>query len=173
MIDEYLDITRLESGARLLQPAPVCIESLLERVLLLLDPVAAQRQIRLARRFAPNLPTLVADGDLLSRAVTNLVANAIKFSPAKSEVRVAARAEDDAVWIEVSDRGCGIPPESLPRIFEKFYRVPRVEEGEAPGTGLGLAFVREIAEMHGGRILAQSETGVGSVFSLKLPLNES
>jgi len=172
MIDEYLDITRLESGARPLQLVPVRVASLLERTLMLLDPVAEQRGMRIVRRLAPQLPMLVADGDLIARAVTNLVANAIKFSPPHGEVIVTARVEGDALWIEVGDQGCGIPAESLPRVFDKFYRAPHVGEfdDDAPGAGLGLAFVREIAEMHGGRVTVESEVGVGSVFTLRLPL---
>ena len=177
MIDEYLDLTRLESGARPLHCAPLAIVPLLERALLLLEPVAAQTGIRLVRRLPPGLPLVNADADLLARAVTNLVANALKFSPphreVPAEVLVEARTDVDALRIEVTDQGSGIPPAALPHIFEKFYRVPRVTvEGEevAPGTGLGLAFVRECAEQHGGRVTVTSEEGSGSTFTLWLRL---
>jgi PAS domain S-box-containing protein len=170
MIDDYLDITRLESGARPLRLTPVRVAPLIERALLMLDPIAAQREIRILRRFAPNLPALLADADLIAQAVTNLVANAIKYSPCKTEVFVEARQDFEALWIEVIDHGYGIPSDVTGRIFEKFYRVPRIEDADVPGTGLGLAFVREIAEMHGGRITVESEPGVGSTFSLRLPL---
>ena len=170
MINDYLDITRLESGARPLRLAPARIAPLVERALLMLDPLAEQRDVRILRRFAPNLPSLFVDTDLLAQAVTNLVANAIKYSDSPSEIVVELRADGDALWIEVDDRGHGIPAESLSRIFEKFYRVPRLEDADVPGTGLGLAFVREIAEKHGGRVNVESQEGVGSVFSLRLPL---
>jgi signal transduction histidine kinase len=170
MIDEYLNITRLESGAQQLRMSPVRIAPVLERSLLMLDPVAGQRRIRLTRRLAPNLPPLVADGDLLGRAVTNLVANAIKYSATGTEVVVEARAESGSIRIDVADQGCGIPAEDLARVFEKFYRVPRVENVDVPGTGLGLALVREIAELHGGRVSVESEVGVGSTFTLRLPV---
>ncbi|HMY76745.1 MAG TPA: ATP-binding protein, partial [Blastocatellia bacterium] len=125
----------------------------------------------IVRRIAPNLPALSADADLLSRAVTNLISNAVKFSPENSEVILTATAEDGELRIEVADSGCGIPADALPRIFEKFYRVPRPLEtdAEVPGNGLGLALVREIAERHGGRVTVESEPGVGSVFRLRLP----
>jgi signal transduction histidine kinase/CHASE2 domain-containing sensor protein len=174
MIDEYLDITRLESGARPLRLAPVRVAALLDRALLMLEPIAAQREIRILRRFAPNLPAVLADADLLARAVSNLVTNAIKYSPAKTEVILETRLSGergDELKIEVADHGYGIPPGDLERIFEKFYRVPRVEDADVPGTGLGLAFVREVAELHGGRITVESELGVGSVFTLHLPIN--
>lgn len=176
MIDEYLDLTRLESGARPLRCAPLAVGPLLERALLLLEPVAAQSGIRLVRRLPPGLPLLNADADLLARAVTNLVANALKFSPPQREVIIEARADEDTLRIEVTDQGSGIPAAALPHIFEKFYRVPRAPsagqtiEDAAPGTGLGLAFVRECAEQHGGRVTVTSEEGVGSTFTLWLSL---
>jgi signal transduction histidine kinase/CHASE2 domain-containing sensor protein len=177
MIDEYLDLTRLESGARPLRCTPLAIGPLLERALLLLEPVAAQSGIRLVRRLPPGLPLLNADADLLARAVTNLVANALKFSPPQREVLVEVRADNEDLLLEVTDQGSGIPAAALPHVFEKFYRVPRAPsagqtaEDAAPGTGLGLAFVRECAEQHGGRVTVTSEEGVGSTFTLWLPLN--
>ncbi|HEV7373395.1 MAG TPA: CHASE2 domain-containing protein [Pyrinomonadaceae bacterium] len=171
MINDYLDITKLESGARPLRLVPVRIAPLIERVLLLLDPLAAQREIRIVRRLAPNLPALLADADLIAQALTNLIANAIKYSPVKTEIIVEGRTSSEALLIEVADHGYGIPAEAIQRIFEKFYRVPRVEDADAPGTGMGLPLVREIIELHGGRVTVESEPGVGSTFSVCLPLS--
>jgi len=170
MIDDYLNITTLESGARPLRLVPVRITSLVERVVLLLDPLAVEREIRIVSRLAPNLPALLSDVDLISQALTNLIANAIKYSPAKSTILVEARTTGEAVLIEVADNGYGIPANALPHIFEKFYRVPRVEDDSVPGTGLGLPIVREIVELHGGRVKVESEQGIGSTFSIYLPL---
>ena len=143
---------------------------LIERVLLLLNPLAAQRDIRIVRHLAPDLPVLLADADLIAQALTNLIANAIKYSPVKTEITVEARDAVGSLLVEVSDHGYGISADALPRIFEKFYRVPNVEDTDVPGTGLGLALVREIVELHGGRIMVHSEPGVGSTFSVRLPL---
>jgi PAS domain S-box-containing protein len=173
MITEYLDITRLESGATEVRLSPVRVESLVERILLLLDPVAARGGIRLVRRFSRSLPPLLADPDLVSRAVENLVSNAIKYSPSGTEVTVSADGDQSAVWIDVTDRGYGISQPDLTRIFEKFYRVPRVQDAGVPGTGLGLALVREIAELHGGSVTVKSEVGAGSTFSLRIPRGEA
>jgi PAS domain S-box-containing protein len=173
MISEYLDITRLESGATAMRPAAVRAEHLLERTLLLLDPVAGKRRIRLLRRFAADLPPLLADPDLLSRAFENLVSNAIKYSPEGSEVTISTAADEECIVIEVADQGYGIPAADLGRIFEKFYRVPRVEDAGTPGTGLGLAFVREIAELHRGSVSVRSDAGRGSTFTLRLPRTEA
>jgi len=170
MISDYLDITRLESGVRTLRLAPVRLEALIERALLMLDPLAAQRRIQLVRQFAPDLPPLLADADLLARAVTNLVANAIKYSPPDTEVTITAGADSDSTWIEVADHGWGIAPDDLEHIFEKFYRVARIEDADVPGSGLGLALVREVAELHGGKVSATSELGSGSTFSLRFPV---
>jgi signal transduction histidine kinase len=104
--------------------------------------------------------------------VTNLIDNAIKFSPANSTVTVSAHTDAPAMVIEVADQGNGISPEYLSSIFEKFYRVPRVTDVDVPGTGLGLALVREVAELHGGRVSVESRLGAGSVFSLCLPLQK-
>jgi two-component system, OmpR family, phosphate regulon sensor histidine kinase PhoR len=170
LIDDYLNITRLESGTQPLRRTPVRPAQIIERALLLLDSMAAQREIRLVRRLIPNLPALLLDADLLAQALTNLVSNALKYSPAQNEVIVSASVGEGALKIEVADHGCGIPAASLPHIFEKFYRVPRLEQADIPGAGLGLALVREIAELHGGRVTVESEVGVGSLFTLQLPL---
>ena len=173
MISEYLDITRLESGVTVLRPSPLHLETLIEHVLVMLDPVAGQRGIRLVRNFAAGLPALVGDADLLSRAVENLVSNAIKYSPGGTDVTVSASNDDSAFSIQVADQGYGIPEAGLARIFEKFYRVPRVQDADVPGTGLGLSLVREIAELHGGSVTVRSEVNAGSTFTLRLPLAET
>jgi PAS domain S-box-containing protein len=171
MIDDYLDLTRLESGARAPRLAFHRVESLVEQNLLLLDPVAARRGVTLTRGFAPDLPPILVDADLFTRALTNLVANAIKYSPSNTEVVISARIGEENIFIAVADEGYGIPPEHQASVFEKFFRVPSVEDAETPGAGLGLAFVREIAELHGGRVTVESQSGAGSIFTLRLPLN--
>jgi PAS domain S-box-containing protein len=170
MIDEYLDITRLEAGARPLRKTPLRVDAQIERVLLLLDPLASSRNIAITREFERNLPVVMADADLLGEAVTNVIANAIKYSPRGTQIRVSARTDRNDLLIAVADKGYGIAPQDLKRIFEKFYRVPRVETADEPGTGLGLAFVREIMDSHGGYVTVESELGTGSTFTLHLPV---
>jgi len=169
MIDEYLDITALEAGSRPLRKIPLRVEALVERILLLLEPLAASRGIPITCAFDRDLPVVLADSDLLARAVTNVIANAIKYSPSGKEVKVVVRLEDVEMLIEVKDNGYGISREDLKRIFEKFYRVPRAENADQPGTGLGLALVKEIMESHGGQVHVESEMGAGSTFALRLP----
>jgi signal transduction histidine kinase/CHASE2 domain-containing sensor protein len=170
MITDYLDITRLESGATGLRNTPVKLDVLLQRILLLLEPLAAQRGIRLVLTPAAGLPAFFADADLLGRAVENLVSNAIKYSPDNTQVTVSAARDGESVAILVADQGYGIPEADLARVFEKFYRVPRVEDAGVPGTGLGLALVREIAELHGGTVTVASKINQGSTFTLRIPL---
>jgi signal transduction histidine kinase/CHASE2 domain-containing sensor protein len=170
MIDEYLDITRLEAGARPLRKMPLRVEALIERVLLLLDPLASSRGIPITREFDKNLPAVMADADLLAQAVTNVIANAIKYSPRGRQIRVSVRTDRNDLLIAVADKGYGIASQDVKRIFEKFYRVSRVEKTDEPGTGLGLAFVREIMDSHGGYATVESELGTGSTFTLHLPV---
>jgi signal transduction histidine kinase len=170
MIDEYLDITRLEAGARPLRKMPLRVQPLVERALLLLDPLASSRGVPITCEFDRDLPVVMADPDLLSQAVTNVVANAIKYSPPAGEIRVSVRTDGADLLIEVADKGYGIAPEHVKRIFEKFYRVPRMENADEPGTGLGLTFVREIMDSHGGYVTVESEVGTGSTFTLRLPV---
>lgn len=168
MITDYLDIARLESGATVLRSSPFRLETLIERTLLLLDPIASAREIRLNRVYG-DVEAVIADPDLIARAVSNLVSNAIHYSSAGSEITVSTRSDPGSAVIDVRDEGYGIAPEYRERIFEKFYRVPRLEDADSPGTGLGLALVREIAELHGGTVRFSSELGAGSTFSLSIP----
>ncbi len=170
MVNEYLDITRLESGAQKARFAPVNIDNLVEQTLLLLEPLAAGRGIKIVRRFAALPPNINADAELLARAVTNVVANAIKYSPDKTTVTIETSSDERELKIIVGDEGSGISAEHLPRIFEKFYRVPRRQSAaEVAGTGLGLALMREIVELHGGRINVASESPEGLLFTIILP----
>ncbi|HWS82692.1 MAG TPA: hybrid sensor histidine kinase/response regulator [Ktedonobacteraceae bacterium] len=112
------------------------------------------------------------DAERISQVILNLLANARKYSPARSPIHVSLKRLDDLCIISVRDQGVGIPPEELPQIFERFYRVPSVEvqTGSSVGFGLGLYISQQIVERHGGKILVESSPGSGSVFSVALPL---
>ena len=117
--------------------------------------------------LSPGLPRVLADVERAQKVVTNLVHNAIKFTPAGGAIVVGAEPAGEDVVISVKDTGVGIPAEDLPRIFERFYKADRARSGG--GTGLGLAIARHIVEGHGGRIWAESVEGRGSTFSFSLP----
>src|SRR5205823_4201894 len=106
---------------------------------------------------------------LLYQALSNLVTNAIKYSPAGTTVSVGVSDGDSAIRFQVVDQGCGIPPDEASKIFEKFYRRSNKETREQSGFGLGLAFVKEVAAKHGGDVIVESEVGKGSVFTLWIP----
>jgi two-component system heavy metal sensor histidine kinase CusS len=113
---------------------------------------------------------VTADLDLFRRVISNLLYNALKFSGRGGKVIISARQEDDlSVTIEVSDTGCGISPEHLPRIFDRFYRGDAAMKNPPAGSGLGLAIVRAIMTMHGGTVEAQSQVGIGTTMTLRFP----
>jgi two-component system phosphate regulon sensor histidine kinase PhoR len=118
----------------------------------------------------PGLPPVAADRSLITQVISNLIDNAIKYSPERTTVTVSTALETDAVRVSIEDRGYGIPPEAIDRVWEKFYRVSRNgQEKDDESTGLGLSFVREVVEQHGGEVSLDSENGRGSTFSFTLP----
>jgi signal transduction histidine kinase len=112
------------------------VEAIVERVALLLTPLGATRGVPIGFEFQDGLPAIKADPDLLAQAVTNVLANAIKYSPSAKKVHITVRTDGNDILIEVADKGYGIAPEDAKRIFEKFYRVPRAETADEQGTGL-------------------------------------
>ena len=169
-INRYLDLTRLESGARPLSLGPVSCQQLIAVCVRNLSVPAAERRIKLTIQVSAALPALQADEQLLTQAVGNLVHNAIKYSPPDTEVVIAAEPDHAGVRISVRDRGFGVPAEACERIFEKFYRLGRDTDAGVVGTGLGLPLVKEVVEQHGGRITVESAPAAGSTFTLHLPL---
>ncbi|MCK4411944.1 MAG: hypothetical protein KAY32_00235 [Candidatus Eisenbacteria sp.] len=128
--------------------------------------------LTLQAKIPENLPALYGDKDLLGVAVTNLVSNAIKYTPRGGQITVLARVADEELTIEIEDTGIGIPPEAQERIFERFARSDQPEVRGCPGSGLGLTLVKEIAELHEGEISVHSEVGRGSLFRLRLPCRQ-
>jgi two-component system phosphate regulon sensor histidine kinase PhoR len=109
----------------------------------------------------------------LRQVIAHLLDNALKFTPAGGRITLGARADGDGVTVTVTDTGPGIPPEDLPHIFERFYRVDKGRSREKGGTGLGLSIVKHAVQLHGGRVWAESVPGEGSAFHFTLPLRPS
>lgn len=172
IVNDVLDLSRMESGRRRLHASPVALASLLQEVLTTLQPELGQKRLRVALDVGPELPPIEADADLLRQVLVNLMANAIKFTRPDTEITVRAHAVAERITIRVEDRGMGIPPDKLARIFERFYRVEESGADRIGGTGLGLAIVKGVVELHGGTVRAESVIGEGSSFVLELPLKQ-
>lgn len=169
MVTGISDLARLQDPR--LTPALEALDigGIIDGVVKRLAVVADEQQVSLEQR-CDALPTLRGDGDRLAQVLTNLLDNAIRFTPAGGVVRVSASQRDGGVEIRVQDNGAGIPSEDLPRIFERFFQVDKAR-GPRRGSGLGLAIAREIVQAHGGQIHAHSEgSGKGSTFTVRLPL---
>ncbi|HIE37465.1 MAG TPA: GAF domain-containing sensor histidine kinase [Anaerolineales bacterium] len=169
MADNFLELARLESGRAFLAQEPVQLDAVIEEALTVLKPQAEKKQISLQVATPGYLPTIIGDPPRIKRTLINLLDNAIKYGRPGDRVTVTARVGQHEVTIGVVDTGPGIPPEAQEKLFEKFYRLPAMEE-EAQGTGLGLAISRQIVEAHGGKIWVQSELGRGATFYFTLPL---
>jgi signal transduction histidine kinase len=171
MLSTFLSVARLEQKDRQeVSIAPLTLDDVVRDTITNLQPAAKRKRIRLVERDAPRLPPVAADRGLITQAVANLVDNAIRYSPERTSVTLSAELEADAVRLTVEDRGYGIPPEDQERVWEKFYRVSRdgrIKEEES--TGLGLSFVREVVEQHGGHVFLESEPGRGSKVGFTLP----
>ena len=169
LIESILEISRIESGGIQIIRQDVDVAAVIMRVLSALKPLADKRLIRLESDLPAEPVILKADEGKIESVISNLVNNAIKFTPENGTISISVRLQHDQLFISVADTGLGIPKESLPRIFDRFYRVYRPGV-KVPGTGLGLAIVKEYIEMHGGRIEVESEEGRGSNFTVILPL---
>jgi two-component system phosphate regulon sensor histidine kinase PhoR len=173
LIDNILNISRIESGMTRVHKKPVALNGLLKQVLEVAMPSARDKQITLVDQVSPVFFSVDADRDMIYQAALNLVSNAIKYTPAGGTVRVALAADDatNELTVLVTDTGVGIPPDAMKHLFEKFYRVEQ-HKNMAKGSGLGLNLTRQIIEfIHKGRMIVQSEVGKGSTFGFALPVS--
>jgi PAS domain S-box-containing protein len=171
LINDLLDMERMESGLATLQKRRTSTAPLVRQAVDGIRPMADEAGVGL--EASPAEFPVVADPDRIVQALTNLLSNAIKFSPPKASVTVSVERSRDDVVIRVRDRGRGIPQDKLDSIFERFHQVDSSDSREKGGTGLGLAICRSIVEQHGGRIWAESTPGAGAVFSFTLPVSAS
>jgi len=171
MINTFLAVTQLErKDKQEVLKIPLRLNDVVKETILSLQGTAKKKRIRLIEQAAPKLPPVAADKGLITQAVKNLVNNAIKYSPERTSVTISTMLEAEAIRVSVEDRGFGIPAEFRDRVWEKFYRVVREgQEKDEESTGLGLSFVREVVEQHGGNVDLESEEGRGSKFSFTLP----
>jgi two-component system phosphate regulon sensor histidine kinase PhoR len=167
MAQELLELSRVESGQAPLRLSPTPVADVLLPPADRLRPQAERAGLSFTMNLGLQLPDVLVDAERAQLVITNLVHNAIKFTPPGGRVTIGARPNGEEVIIWVQDTGVGIPAEDLPRIFERFYKADRARSGG--GTGLGLAIARHIVEGHGGRIWVESVEGEGSTFLFTLP----
>ncbi|MBW8874404.1 MAG: PAS domain-containing protein [Acidobacteria bacterium] len=175
LLDDLLTLSRLEGVAPALEREPVDLGAVVRRAVELLSTAAREKRVEITveEEAVPPVPPIPGDPDGLERLLLNLLDNAIKYNRPDGKVTLRlARADGEAgqAVIEVSDTGIGIPPESIPRLFERFYRVDKGRAREEGGTGLGLAIVKHVAQAHGGQVDVESRVGRGSTFRVRLPL---
>jgi signal transduction histidine kinase len=171
MINTFLSVTQLQrKDKQEVLKIPLRLDEVVRETIASLQPTAKKKRIRLIEQPAHRIPPVAADKSLITQAVKNLLNNAIKYSPERTTVTVSTALEAESVRVCVEDRGFGIPAEAKERVWDKFYRVVREgQEKDEESTGLGLSFVREVVEQHGGRVDLDSEEGRGSKFSFTLP----
>jgi signal transduction histidine kinase len=168
LVDQLLDLSRLESGEVRLQREPVTLAPLVSQVLSEIEVATTDSGVVLANDVPTEL-RVDADRERLHQVLFNLVDNAIRFTPGGGEVHVVAARVNGSVEVRVADTGVGIAQEHLPRLFDRFYRVDPARSQKDGGTGIGLAIARSVVEAHGGHIRAESESGRGSTFTFDLP----
>ena len=169
LVDNLLNLARIEAGVVQVSKQPRSLNELLEEALRVVQPSAEAKRIGLCGELSPLYLGVLADRDMLLQAAINLLSNAVKYTPAGGKVTLRSRLADDQVRFEVQDTGVGLSEEDRPRVFEKFYRVKK-DKQMAAGTGLGLPLAKHIVEdVHGGRLTVESVLGQGSTFIVTLP----
>jgi signal transduction histidine kinase len=169
LIDDVLDFQKLNAGKMKFNLQENNIATVAEEAYATMQPHAAKNKVALALELETSLPTAVFDGDRIMQVLTNLVSNAIKFTPEGGRVLLSVQRREEHLVLKVSDTGYGIPKEDLPKLFNRFFRVQRPGK-EIKGTGLGLAIVSKIVTGHGGRVEVESELEKGTTFTVLLPL---
>ena len=173
LINDLLDLVRLESGKMEVKREPVAISPFLHGLANAVKKSAADRGIRIEVTSDPTVQTVLTDGDKLERILLNLLFNALKFTPAGGKVQVKATRDNGGLLLEVSDTGTGISEEQLPFIFDRFWQADTSSQRQFRGVGIGLALVKELVEIQGGKVAVRSAIGKGTQFTVVLPYHES
>ena len=169
LINQVLDVARLEAGGTPLRARPMELGAFVEEAAAGFAALAERERLDFEVATPDGPLTVHADPDQLEKALANLLSNAMKFTPGGGTVRVTVEGDDAAARVAVRDSGPGIPAAELPHVFDRFFRAEGASDRRQPGTGIGLALAREVVELHGGTLRAESEEGFGSTFVLELP----
>jgi signal transduction histidine kinase len=170
LVQGVLEVTRIEAGRLSVDQQPLDLQRHLEKIVQRISMRAPQHHFVLP---PDDLPLVAADPDRVTDILSNLLDNAMKYSPAGGEITIEANTDDDALVVSIADQGVGIPQEQLADVFDKFHRLDTGDARESYGYGLGLYITRKLVEAHGGKIWVDSRPGKGSRFSFTLPLAET
>lgn len=173
LVQDLLTLSRIESGEERIEAVPLAVAGVIESCVSRQIDRAKAKQLKLKQEPPPEPILANADEEALAQILDNLVDNAIKYTPSGGTITLRWYAQDGWAVIEVADTGVGIPEKDLGRIFERFYRVDKARSRELGGTGLGLSIVKHLVQALGGSVQAASQLGVGSTFTVRLPLAES
>jgi PAS domain S-box-containing protein len=171
-INDLLDVTRLDTGKMTLELKPVSLPALIHRVVTMMGPVAAGKNIQLSPELEPGLREILLDEHRITQVITNLLNNALKFTPDGGTIRLKVgedQARPDWVRVSLTDTGRGIAQDHLDRIFDRLYQIKDGDAATGQGIGLGLYICQELVDLHGGHISVESELGKGSTFTFALP----
>ncbi len=170
LIGDILELSKIESRRVPLAFSPVEVDTFVHKSIKLMEPEAARKSIELCMNIEPGL-YVEADEDRLRQIIMNLLSNGINYTPEGGGYRLRLKGwAMIIIRIQISDSGIGIPKKDLPRIFERFYRVDKARSRSSGGTGLGLSIVKHLVELHKGTISVTSAVGVGSTFTIELPV---
>ena len=169
LINDLLDLVRLDSGVMQVRREPVALEQFLQGMAAAAKQVAEDKKINLVIAIAPDVGTVMVDRDKLEKIILNLQFNALKFTPSGGRVELRADKEGEELVLRVSDTGIGIPAKDLPSVFGRFFQVDSSSRRKYQGVGIGLALVKELTELHGGTITVESVEGQGTTFTARMP----
>ncbi|HLI84311.1 MAG TPA: CHASE2 domain-containing protein [Bryobacteraceae bacterium] len=169
MIEIFLNVERLSAGEMQLKREDISVEEMIDSCVRRARPLAGRKHIELLPQPLSEELHLAGDRELMEHACYNLLTNAVKYSPQRTQVTISAWKQQEKIFVAVKDQGIGMDGKEVKKIFQKFYRTPKAEQSGEAGTGIGLSIVQQIVEQHGGRIEVTSKPGAGSCFTLVLP----
>lgn len=170
LVNRFLDVMRLESGRQQIFRVPVYLPYVVQMLMDLLRPQAEEKSVSFSFKCEGEIPTILASEELMAEAIQNLMTNAIKYGDPNRTIEMELHATAESVIFSITDYGYGIPPEAQQKLFTKFYRVQSPMHSKEIGTGLGLAYVKEIVSRHGGTITFESNPHIGTRFTITLPI---
>ncbi|WP_419865544.1 two-component system histidine kinase PnpS [Bhargavaea cecembensis] len=171
LIEDLLDLSKIEKEGYTLRLKTVNVQDVIERSIHSVSGRLKNREMSIQSDCPPEL-SVKADPERLVQVLVNLLSNAISYSKPGTPIKVTATATEGMASISVTDRGIGIPADELPRLFERFYRVDRARSRDSGGTGLGLSIVKHLVDLHSGTISVESEPGIGTTFTVHIPLSD-